>query len=546
MTNHVTVPEKPTFAKFPSWRDYQRDGVDFIVNTDKRFNVIDGSTGSGKSLIAMAAAGLLNGRTYYLVGSKDLQDQLLRDFPELLLLKGRNNFDCLMKDVTCDQCMYRYVKEPCPKKERCPYVVQKMEAKEAKFVGWNYAMFLTNQYFVKDFPRVELLICDEAHLLEGQLMRFIDIKFNYRFFRDLNLPFPENDNREHILTVLDRALEVIGKKHEKAEGIVGGKIRSGGAPDIEEIELCSKWDNQMKKLRFFKSVYTPINWVLDYSNDPEKRRSYISFKPVKVAAFSNYIFDWADKVVLMSATNPPSSILCDSLGISQNDVSRLVIPSTFKVENRPVVFVPIGKMNRQCWKDTIEEIVPFLDGYCKCHKEKILVHCTNYKIADIVTSASHLFGNYQVCYHENAGERSGALYNFKRADPPAILISPSMETGVDLAGDLCRVQFILKVPFLSIGDIQVKERMNIDYPWYISSTIARLVQSSGRIVRSKNDWGVTYILDVCFDDLFRRYRGFFPRWFSESVYRVPTPSDNANLTPEDWLAILNREKLEKM
>jgi len=241
------------------------------------------------------------------------------------------------------------------------------------------------------------------------------------------------------------------------------------------------------------------------------------FKPLKVDNFSDYIFAWGSKVLLMSATLPNTNILCNSLGINPKDTARLNIPSTFKKENRPIIYKPVGRMSYSYWEATIEKIVRYLSEYCKTHKEKILIHCVNYRIAGIVTSSSGMTHDYSFFYHEGAGDRTVMLDKFKEADAPAMLVSPSMESGVDLPGDLCHVQFILKVPYLSIADKQVQERMAIDRDWYISCTINRLVQMCGRIVRSEDDWGKTYILDECFADLIRHNKRFFPSWFLESV-----------------------------
>lgn len=534
-----TIPEQPMFPNFSSWRSYQQKAVDFIVNTSKDFISINAPTGSGKSLIAIASASLLQGQTYYIVGTKNLQDQLLGDFPNLITIKGRNNFKCLMKDdVTCEQCMYQYVKEDCPKKIQCLYYAQKEKAKIAKIVIWNYSMFLTNQYFAKDFPEVELLVCDEAHLLEGELMNFVDITFNYRFFNDIDLPFPKREDPAYIFTMLNQSLKIIKKKYNAARDIIREKINEDSGPSMDDIQLCNKWEGQLKKIRFFAKVYAPDNWVLDYFKDSKKWKSYISFKPIKINMFSDYLFNWADKIVLMSATMPYSSILCNSLGIPQKDIDQLIIPSTFRKENRPIIYIPIGLMNYKHREDTLKNIIPFLIKYCKYYKEKILIHCVNYEIANMVQDAFQSFDGYRIFYHKNAKERIEALDKFKSAKPPALIISPSMETGVDLIGDICRVQFILKIPYLPLGDKQVKKRMDIDYFWYVNNAIARLVQSYGRIVRSKDDWGITYILDSCFDDLLKKHRSFFPPWFLESVYQL---SCN-NCSPEDWFDLLYEYK----
>ncbi|GAH80019.1 unnamed protein product [marine sediment metagenome] len=174
-------------------------------------------------------------------------------------------------------------------------------------------------------------------------------------------------------------------------------------------------------------------------------------------------------------------------------------------------------MSYAYWENTIEKVVSFMTDYCKEHKEKILVHCVNYRTAGALLMSAAIAPDYSIYFHETAEERAPSLEKFKEANAPAMLVSPSMETGIDLPGDLCHTQFILKVPYLSLGDKQVKERLAIDRDWYISSTINRLVQASGRIVRSETDYGKTYILDQCFADLVRYYREFFPSWFIEAI-----------------------------
>jgi len=518
MTECVSVPDKPMIDGFAEWRKYQRQAVDTVINTKKKFIILDAPTGSGKSLIGMSIAKLFGDRTYYLVGTKDLQDQLLRDFSFFALLKGRNNFNCLLKEVACDRCMYSYVKKLCPRKDECPYYAHKEIAKQNKFVIWNYSMFLVNQTFAGDFPPADLLICDEAHLLESALMNFVNIKFDHDFFNELDLTFPGKDEEEYVFNRINDAEKIINKQYSSLAGMMQMKLYSDEEPYKLELDRCKELASKSKKIKFFRTVYDEDTWVMDYhKNQYDWENDYISFKPLKVDKFSDYIFSWGSKILLVSATMPHTSVVCNSLGINRNDIARLTIPSTFKRENRPVIFHPIGRMSYPYWEKTIEDIIKFLTDYCSTHKEKILIHCVNYRITGIIASSIAIAPDYSFFYHEGAGDRTVMLDKFKAAEAPALLVTPSMETGVDLPGDLCRVQFILKVPYLSLGDKQVKERLAIDRDWYASSTINRLVQSCGRIVRSEDDWGKTYILDECFADLVKHYKKLFPKWFLESI-----------------------------
>jgi len=362
MSESVVVPEKPMFNGFPKWRKYQRQAVGKLLRTNKKFLILDAPTGSGKSLIGMSVAqlSLSGGRTYYLVGTKDLQDQVLRDFSFVALLKGRNNFSCLIKDVPCDQCMYSYVKKLCPKKERCPYYAHKEVAKQSKFVIWNYPMFLVNQTFAGDFPPADLLICDEAHLLESALMNFVNIKFDHHFFNDLSLGFPGKDEEKYVFDRINKAEKIINKQYSTIAGQMQMKLYEDEEPDRVELKLCQELESKVKKLKFFRAVYDEDTWVMDYyRNQYDWENDYISFKPLKVDKFSDYIFGWADKILLVSATMPHTSVICNSLGINRNEIARLNIPSTFKRENRPVIFHPIGRMSYPYWEQTIEKIVKY-------------------------------------------------------------------------------------------------------------------------------------------------------------------------------------------
>ncbi|GAH99235.1 unnamed protein product, partial [marine sediment metagenome] len=103
--------------KFESWRKYQRQAVEFVVESDSKFTAIDAPTGIGKTLMGNSVMSLFGGKGYYLVGTKALQEQVVRDYPDVKVLKGRSNFKCRLFDVTCDQCPYSAINKECPEKD---------------------------------------------------------------------------------------------------------------------------------------------------------------------------------------------------------------------------------------------------------------------------------------------------------------------------------------------------------------------------------------------------------------------------------------------
>jgi len=525
----VIVPDKPfeylgIDRDTDEWRLYQREVVEKILSSDKRFIILEAPTGSGKSLIGVMVAKLMNAKTYYLTGTKDLQNQLVNDFKFFVHLKGRNNFKCLLdENRPCNLCPYSSMGVECPEYRRCPYVIHKQLAKYAQFVVTNYSMFLTNQTFVGDLDRADLIICDEAHTIESELMRFVGIKFTYNFFHDIGLTFPGRE--ELVFERLDKAVAVmeryIGDIRETSylDLITGKKL-----PHPYNVAKIDKYEKNIKKIKFLLSVYNEDGWIIDYNRDGyHMENSYIEFKPIIPDKFADYIFSWGDKILFMSATFPPVDIFCKGLGIDIKDVKVIRMPSVFKKENRPIIYHPVGRLSRRGWESSIGNAIVFIDKFINEHPdEKIVIHCVSYKnLNAILTSIEN--GDIKkpydmrVIYHESTEDRQFAIDEFKRCEAPALFLSPSVETGVDFKYDMCHYQIILKVPYLNLGDKQIMTRMQLDRKWYISQAIMRLVQASGRIVRADDDWGITYIIDECFADVVNKNRYMFPEWYLDAI-----------------------------
>ena len=83
-----------------------------------------------------------------------------------------------------------------------------------------------------------------------------------------------------------------------------------------------------------------------------------------------------------------------------------------------------------------------------------------------------------------------------------ILVGPTLNEGIDLPGDECRFIIIMKIPYPSLADKFVKEKIRLFPLWYNSTTSNEIIQGIGRGVRYNGDWCVTYILDACFMNLY--------------------------------------------
>jgi Rad3-related DNA helicase len=124
------------------------------------------------------------------------------------------------------------------------------------------------------------------------------------------------------------------------------------------------------------------------------------------------------------------------------------------------------------------------------------------------------------------GGVAGAVNHFKKADPPAILVSPSVTTGVDFPDSDCRYQIIAKIPFPDGRDPLVKARTDADPEYGLYLAMQSVIQACGRGVRSEKDFCETLIVDDMWSWFYSRNQHLAPGWFREAVRRsvvIPVP-----------------------
>jgi Rad3-related DNA helicase len=98
-----------------------------------------------------------------------------------------------------------------------------------------------------------------------------------------------------------------------------------------------------------------------------------------------------------------------------------------------------------------------------------------------------------------------------------ILVGPTLAEGIDLPGDECRFIIIMKVPYPSLGDRYVKEKIKFYPLWYNSTTSNEIIQGIGRGVRYDGDWCVTYIFDACFWNLYMSTKEQYSKELQERI-----------------------------
>jgi len=419
--------------------------------------------------------------------TKSLQDQYKELFNDVEILKGKSNYQCAVDSefsVDVAPCVHLAgLKNECWSQNKCPYYEQRNKALTSQFNTLNYNMFFSLPDHVK---KRQFLICDEASELEDQLVKEFTCKVEYRFLRNCDItirPFMASQSHEKWINNL--LLEVSDAAGELKEMIAN---KQNSKP---QVVIALKWKliklgNLQRKLELILETWSDSEYV------HEKDNLGVTFTPLKVNKLSHRLFEFADKVILMSATIIDPKNFCTSLGIDK--FKYIEAESTFDPKNAPIICNTKYKLNYYTMKKFLPKIISNIQDICDHHKgEKGIIHTQNNTITGELSKV--LVGD-RYLYRQPGVVNEEILSKHTLSKDPTVLISPSMSHGVDLKDDLARFQIIVKAPFLPTKDVRIERLMKDDYDWYVNKMLCSLIQSCGRGIRSKKDHCVTYILDA--------------------------------------------------
>lgn len=484
--------------KFTGWRKGQSDACKEALKPTPRFLLLTAPTGFGKSLSYVAAAKLLPGRTAILTSTKGLQGQLLADFPDLIDIRGRNNYVCRLNTKrTCEEglCLFGV---HCPMREGgCLYFDQLAKARKAKIVVTNYSYWMSQHEYSTGLGDFDLLVLDEAHSAPDHLLAHIGVHLSPKeeVLLKLRPPFPE----------------IEGWRNWAGEVFGATTLLAGEAKKNHNERKYIRLRNILRKLDRLRSMTDDWVWEEVFYSQSEVSPG-IDFSPIQPAPYAeSSLFLGIPKVVLTSATVVPKT--AELLGIS--GYKHVEYPHSFPMENRPVIHIPTVKMN---YKNTHLDEFQWLRKVDQIINRRLtagIIHTVSYARRNLVLKHSKFHGRMMTHGRRDTEDMVGEFKNALNA----ILVSPSMATGWDFPGDECRWQIIVKLPYPTTKGVIAEARIaaDPDYPAYVAAQ--QLIQAAGRGVRSKDDWCETFILDNNIEWFMKRYKDFLTDWFVEA-YKV--------------------------
>ena len=433
----------------------------------------------------------------------------------------------------------------CPYREICFYQKAWKRAEESHVVVVNHHLLLSHLLREKrGLPYFERLIVDEAHRLERTALEVLgencslnrilrrareisglglSLEGGQHFIeglqgleRHLNhaltllasiLPqgrvtqeaLPESVEVERLLRQLSYSMEEVALKGE-------GLVRRLGedAPLMGEIALASRelFSSAQVLEHWAVEEEDVVKWVETRLKDPP----WISFHlvPLDVSSSLNEaLFSVVDGVVLTSATisvGGSTEHIRRTLGIKE--AREIFLPPEFSYSHQVRLVVKKGLPNPGS-KGYKEKILEAISSILLERGGQTLILFTAYQFMEAVVKALKITFPH-LRFYVQGEEGRDALVNKFREDPEGVLAGvESFWEGIDLPGDSLRTLIMVKLPFRSPEEPLVAARSrwfqaqgkDPFWDYLLPEAVLIFRQGFGRLIRSKEDTGVVYILD---------------------------------------------------
>jgi len=560
-----------TFGRDFYYRPQQKEVVLDIVKTFFEGNcnlyLLDAPTGSGKSIIALTAAGFLaefKMRGYILASDLMLQTQYEKDLRSYNLqwgsIKGVDNYTCIVNSekFSMGECRMKNVSyeesENLPCFSDCGYLFNRKLAIKSPVAILNYSYWLIQRNYVEGkmqdkgkgvpFPIRDFTLCDEAHKVAEIVQNHFSPRIDEKTFDKL-------DKLRSILT--KNKIAHIGSTPARIRNIINSLKREKDQDKIyfylKEFELilqdfakagtklkeytASKYPNEVvvpKEWRFYLGL---SDWAKDCHCKFEDYNHIISQvgidKMIKNDQGEHLMFNCLDESymmdrhfhsqagfkLLMTATMGEPATFLKNIGAANARYFKM--DSHFNYEKSPIYFYPKRRMSMSQKEKNMPWMQRKIDQLLNNHPEENgIIHSGSYENSMKIFESLSESNKKRVLVYQGTQEKEKALEKFF-AEKNLVLMGPSILEGLDLAAEKSRFQVFVKVPFPSMGDKFVSAKMNYQPDWYDWKTTISVLQGIGRSVRSEEDWAITYFLDGCLSDLLRRRRSSFPVEFQRRI-----------------------------
>ena len=527
----------------PSFREKQYEVIQACLQAlyeDGYDNVVlQAPTGSGKSsinttLLRHAEDG------YYTSPQKSLREQIQSDSdigPHICSLKAREDYYCQIGNENCKDCHVNQDSEQSCSEfgSKCSYWANKQAAINSDIANLTFSYLIIDNMLpveINDVPISfddrEMLVVDESH---GLLQQTEEMHAGFDI-TPYGLPRSvfrgATDSADLDASSYEDVAEEVGTIYARAKDYPRKDV------PVFQMEPAEKRCKRMvDKIEWMKEqVDNGYSWVVDVETE-KYGSNYVKtlhLTPTNVASFlRNNVWSRADKRVISTATLPYQDnpeIWLNKVGLDPKNTKVINVGMTFPVENRPIytdsmVCSMSGGGDEDNWGSVLDATDEIAEAN---YNKKGLIHTASYgrarRLIDSVKSDKHPYLDNNIYFHKQGKDTDEQISEWQSSDKD-LFASPSVMEGIDLPGNQCEYQILLKVPYppqtSRIEHMLQEEKYG--YREYLERTLIRVVQSYGRAVRSKDDKAKYFVLDEDFSELVDKTNP--PKWFLEAITDEP-------------------------
>jgi len=443
----------------PLDRPHQQESLDWLMASDKKYNIICAPTGSGKS--AWVAGASQEKAVMVLTKTKSLQAENYEKIYKFDPLFGKGNYSCDDEDNPIAKYA-NWTAYDCGNMEcDCRYQLQYRHCQLNSWrVSLNYAKYFTARI------QKQILFLDEAHNLPDIVTEHIGLtlRWDNEFIQYHNPPTEEKRlNFQEAMAYFKNCARLVKDAH----------------PGQKDLKLWRKWKRLSSKIHVVNEIIAKSESLQDWYYEVDEEKLLI--KPLTAKYHFKKLFS-APKIILMSATINPSII--GRLGIDESEMAFLEVPNIWPVPTRLIYDLNAPRLNWKSPDSDKEKWVKLISNVLTPDKSSI-IHVASNAQAWTIKKGLQEKGIHSWIPEKGIGTDKQLAQWYQIRKPGMNCISATFHEGVDLGeDDIC---ITAKVPWGDIGPNYEKAKMNYDKSWYNEQASYNFMQSYGRPQRGKKE-----------------------------------------------------------
>lgn len=494
------------------WRPYQFEAVRNIKDTleTKPISILEAPTGTGKTAIATAVAGLEGGfgKTTVVVQNLGLLEQY-KDYG-FSILKGKQAYPCVLKsrvsewqkkfgrEPTAADCPYAEMYQ-CPAGTSCPYMIAREKAMKSSRMACTYKYAALSQ---KVQDRTGLFVMDEIHNAVSEILSIGSFEMYDDMRVKLGLPdFPlmnygdgdgdllSNNDLPHVMEWIFSSMKKLGKvdlfDEITPEGAEKKKMFEKFQSLIELLSVC--------RGEVFYKCYKEETWRLGKI----KKMWKLEFRTISPSYLYHKMTASKDKILMMSATiGSPRALIAGEFRIKNDDFEYVRFPHPVPSNKRPIYNIAEDAMSHAnlstkpwLYDKQAKRIAQFIQDKTNQEWRGIVLTTSYYKIEKLRKGLEKYLGKNRIFKNESSSLQE-RIDEFMEDETPSMIHVDTIQgwgTGVDLRGDMARYCVVAGVPFSNPMDAFERIRMNTPTGRAYATAYAynSVVQAAGRVSRGE-------------------------------------------------------------